>query len=740
MESSKSNLNRFFTCSAIASAGLSIILISIISQTQSLWTVRSSQHLQTIWSGVLLGLLIYIGARFTKERGGPKLVMDPRGFVVGLVVLFTIDWFTRGYSFLPGPEIRGELLLLFFLIFAFFKYIRKERFVIWGSFLCCLLLFSGFLSYARGRLLFSDDHPVFLYRLILLREHFPDIPVYNPLWSMGRDTLHIFATGNLNIFLLFYPLVSFFNPLSVYTWLVAILLFLLTPGCMWLGARILGFSKVSAAIASLLSVSASALWYQWSLKYGTLGCTTSIALLPITVALIFKAFQGKQDLSKVEGLLFLICTTLALFWSPSGLVLLPLLGAGLISLRRQIVKPILVGSSCLILLLTIPWLYFFWTEWNVSSFLDQPETTVVNQAELGEMEEAKVVEKRGFRSSEPLGLNLEESKRLFSDSLIRINPLLLILTIPGIALMRPYIRKVFSILMGWLVILAGVLPPLIPQIELDRMFMVLAHLASLPVALAIESLLSRTDLRGRRFFGSVAMSFLLVGLIVSKAIVGNKLEDRYSFASKELAEVVTFIQENLSGPGRLLFSGFVLHDLDRGHIAPLPALTDKPSIAVSPFHDQWSYNQPFPKEVVAAGEKAILDYLALVGADSVAAHERKWREYFLDRPKYFDSIGKAGSFDFFAVKKPADYFYEGSGEVLEQSTSGLTLKLAEGVDTAVVKFRYYPHLESECVISPVDVGFGLEFVRLSECDAGQEVSIRSKGFFTRLFSGSGGAA
>jgi len=741
MESGKSSLNRMFICSGVASAGLSIILVSIVSQTMSFWRIRADQQIESVWPGVLIGLLVFAGAWLAREKLGPKLVLDPRGFVFGLVFLFMIDWLTRGYSFLPGPEIRGEILLIFILAFSFFEFLKNEINLEVLAVVSCLLFFVGFLIFADGGLLFSDDHSVFLYRLLLLKEHFPNIPVYNPLWSAGRDTLHFFATGNLNIFLIFFPLINFLDPLVAYTLQVAILLFLLTPGSMWLAARILGFSRTCAAIAALLSLSGSALWYQWALKYGTLGCITSIALLPVSVAYILKAFQDNRDLSARQGLIFFLCTALVLLWSPSGLVLLPLLGAGLLSFKRQVKKTYLVISSAMILLVTIPWLYFFWTEWNVSKFLNKTDA-VSASLEVGEAERAGSrvqVGKRSLRANRPAGFSLEETKRLFSDSLIRINPLLLIFTIPGLALLRPYVRKVYAILLGWLVVLSGLLPPAIPQIELDRMFLVLAHLACLPVALAIESLISRSDLRGQRLFSSVAISFLGAGLVASAAIVGNRMEDRFSFAGKELGDVVMFVKDEIPGEGRLFFSGFVLEDLDNAHIAPLPAMTGRPMIAVSPFHDHWSYSQPFPQEVIAGGEKAISEYLDLIAVDAVAAHEPRWKTFFSERPDSFLPLGKAGKFNFFSRVKPEGYFLEGKGEIIEQTTSIVRLSLAEGEEEAVLKFRYLPHLDSECELSPVDAGHGLQFIKLSECDAGQEVIIKSKGFFSRLLTSIAGS-
>jgi len=77
------------------------------------------------------------------------------------------------------------------------------------------LIAGVFISYADGRLLFSDDHPSFLYRLQLLMDEFPSIPFYNTEWNAGYSAREFFPSGVLNVFFLSAPILYFFGDIRI---------------------------------------------------------------------------------------------------------------------------------------------------------------------------------------------------------------------------------------------------------------------------------------------------------------------------------------------------------------------------------------------------------------------------------------------------------------------------------------------------------------------------------------------
>jgi hypothetical protein len=136
-------------------------------------------------------------------------LIDERIWALGLLAIFVSDWMNRPWGLFGGPSIRGEILIAFAVMFWSIR-TDPER----GSYswiapginnAAGVVLLPG-LQTAHS---FSpDDHAMFIFRLKLLRENFPSIPFWSPLWNAGFDARDFFATGALNVFLLAAPLVS----------------------------------------------------------------------------------------------------------------------------------------------------------------------------------------------------------------------------------------------------------------------------------------------------------------------------------------------------------------------------------------------------------------------------------------------------------------------------------------------------------------------------------------------------
>ena len=231
------------------------------------------------------------------------------------------------------------------------------------------------------------------------------------------------------------------------------------------------------------------------------------------------------------------------------------------------------------------------------------------------------------------GFSFSKSLKVFNDTTIRVNPLLLLLFLPGLTMMRRGLKRLFSCILAWCFILGVVLSPAILQIELDRFMVIFYYLVSLPAAIVFDVFLGRKDLYAHRAFASVLLSFLLAGILSTANITGNRSIDRFAVVGAEFREVLIFLNEHSDDSGRLIFSGSCLHDFNSGHLAPLPLFVDHPMIASSHLHNLWQYTQVFPEIVMKGGDKARSEYLDLLNVTMVAAHEPSWQDYFLSRPK-----------------------------------------------------------------------------------------------------------
>jgi hypothetical protein len=184
--------------------------------------------------------------------------------------------------------------------------------------------------------------------------------------------------------------------------------------------------------------------------------------------------------------------------------------------------------------------------------------------------------------------------------------------------------------------------------------------------------------------------------------------------------------------GRIFFSGFLLHELSHGHAAPLPLLSHQALMASSPFHDQWRYRQPIPKEFLAAGDAGIERFFDLYNVTAVVAHEPAWRKHFLASPRY-RALWHGGSFILFSRDSSApSYLLSGEGELRTQTIDQVTFTIRSS--DAVLKFNYFPFLKSSsCNIEPFAVAEGINFIKLSACPVPAEVTIKAGSAWHRVF-------
>jgi hypothetical protein len=707
---------RLFELTPFQAVGMSLVIFCLLSGNFAWWTEGNAPYpaLPILLVGVAM---VVVG--FLKRSTTPSPI-SYWPYTCGLFLVFFSDWLTRGYNFFQGPSIRGEILL-FSVISAFILSNARLSLFRVMPILAGLLLFFSFLIESDGRILFSDDHSVFFYRLSLLKEQFPSIPFYNPLWNGGIDARDFFATGALNFFTLFAPFIYSIPLDYTYTVLVALLLFGVFPLSVWISGKQLRLTCPAPELAATLALGTGLLWYRWALKYGTLGFITSTCLMPLAVILALQVIDRTTPLTPKRIFACTVVFSLTLCWSLSGVALLPIVAIALFSIRAFFQKKGVAVLAGILLALNVPWIVLFFQVSKVGSFVQ--------------------VENRG--GAKPPSTIRTKHKEVTRESVVKhlrensvsTNPLILLLGIPGILFLPKGARRAFGLLALWLLFVGTVLVVKKPQLELDRMLLVLAVFLTVPTG----ELLSRLGeearhSRWKRIPASLAFGFLLCTPFVSAAAVTNRTVEHFFFGGPAIGEMAEVLRREVTG-GRAFFSGCVLHELNEGHLAPLVLWTGRPLIASSYAHSIWKYQQPIPSELMSEGDEGIRRYMDLYNVSHVFAHEPLWRRYFAERPTEYELIWKDTPFFLFRrAHFNDDYFLEGSGSVATQSIH--EVRLTPSTPDLVLKFHYFPFLRSsDCQLEPKQITPTITFIQLKGCPVGKEVVIDSKSPVWRMING-----
>lgn len=713
---------------------LGLVFYGLVAGDFMLWG-RPGEALLTStkqWAILLAGVMAISGAYALLARR--RLVFDERGVVLSLCLLFFGDWLTRRYNLLQGPGIRGEILLGFILSYVALRCFSLRHFV-WIAPISAIICISSLLSATENSLLFSDDHPAFIYRLNLLKEYFPWIPVYDALWNRGYDVTQLLSTGAHNVFLLAWPLLYFFEVEQVYNLIVALLLFGVLPLSVFLAARVERLQYWAAGVAAVLAMTSSLFWYRWALKYGTLGFICSAALFPLVFALVLRAVEGKQKFGNKEALLLFCATSLMLCWTPMSLAFLPLAALALLKLRSVLRDKKFALSLVLIAIVNLPWMYTFVVDAGVFKFMQSEQN--VEATNLPRLDETAV--KRGIAHRHQAdGVNFREALAVLRESAVTFHPVTLLFFLPGAFLFSGLKRFAYVLTVSHLLLLGSVMVPLKPQLELDRMLVLLAVFGSLPAAMLVQGVAQKIPVSGRRWYDvlplAVVFGFLFAGVFATAGVLRNRSLEKFDLMQPWVSEFSQSLASTV-GAGRYFFSGFVLHELSGGHLAPLSIWSKVPLIASSHVHSQWQYKSSTPSEYLKLGEAGIEEFLHQSNVSATIAHEPFWINYFQARSNIYKPLGVYGPFHLYArTQQLPGYFFSGKGEILSQTSDGVVFRLE--TPNAVLRFAYNKRLEVDaprCVVSPYRHGEALEFVSLSHCPTGVALKLYAPSLFGRLF-------
>ncbi|MCB0321934.1 MAG: hypothetical protein KDD69_00125 [Bdellovibrionales bacterium] len=662
------------------------------------------------------------------RRFRQPLRLEPVVFLVGLVLLVASDYFGQPFGFFQSAAGRSELVILgvCYALFSLTRYPRAAD----SFFSLPLLLFCQvaltilFLRHAEGRLLFSDDHPSFLYRLHLLKEHFPAIPFYNPAWNAGYSAREFFPSGVMNVFFAAFPLLALGGDLSQwenavrYTYLIPYLYIFLIPWGMYYAARVFGADRAVAVAAAVLSLGPSTGYFEWLLKYGTIGFALSIGVAVPTLALSYRLVRDPVPPRWCHVASLLVLSYLTIAWTLAAAIFVPIALYALAQPRQTFHsqrRAKVLAFIALFALCNGPWLATFVHESKVATFLQGstlPGSTVksFSAARPSEQQEGRSLKSHAH-------LILKETRELSA----KVNPLLLLLGLPGVLLLRERsARVILFVTITWLTALAAVGEDLKPQLELRRMILPAAFLLCIPAAQALLSLVRRVEERlvsdrGLRRTLALTSGGFLVGMfmlspITVAAVYQNRTDEKFVFSNGLPARLANAIRQEVA-VGRTFFLGFVLQELeatwwgaqDGGHVAALAMFADRPFYASDFYHRRWSSVDPIPPSYRARGEAGIEEFLDLVNATAVVTLKREWADYCLARPRYRQVFQEDRFRVFIREGYTPTYVLKGDATV-EPLAAGI--QVSPRSPEVVLKFRYFPNLRAshpEVELYPVPV-------------------------------------
>lgn len=675
------------------------------------------------------------------------------GALASSLLLYNSNWKNIPFSFISDPYLAHTALLsvVFFFILSPFITSNLCKVLSTTAILCLLFLFF---RETNALPVYTDDHGSVTYRLSLLKDHLFSIPLYNTDWNAGTDWRDFFATGILNVFLIFYPLIVFTKTIdSAYVLIVPSILFIITPFSAFAASKVLRLSNTTAVISSILAITANITWYKWGLTYGSMGFVCSTALFPLFFALAIRTLEEREETPALIILSVFITASLCIFWSAQGLSMIPLILYALLKIKTLVYSKKIRVLAIGLVLFNLPWIILFLNISKVGNFVSVekdakpntqqivenaalPTDTLLQEASPKKQSNIKEKHSPAVVKGKKQDISKKNFLKTFRENVTKIHPLIYLLCIPALLylpLKKSY-RFAYATSSLWLFILGTVVVHIKPQLELDRMLVILSLLLTVPVAECISTFLKLEDKNHRYSISkAILVSLLFLGFFSVSSVIQKKSWVSYHTRSPLFNELGNMISEH-AGQGRTLFSGFVLHDFEGSHIAPLPLLSKKPIMASSPVHNLWWYTDIIPEFYRKKGPAGIEEYLDIYNVSMTIAHERVWKAYFRESSFKYKEVGTVGRFVVFQrLSSPDTYFYKGSGSLIEQNAKHIVVNDLS-ID-AVLRFNYFPFLEVDnCKsIEPYKVSESITFISLHSCETNRKITIKSAPWYKRLW-------
>lgn len=633
---------------------------------------------------------------------------------LAVYALTAVAWIPKYYfnswPMVPGAVLRSrKMVQLWFILLSWgtvplFTLWNPRRWIpvlltvglVVAEIACCwvLLEHTGFTAP------YSDDHPSFLFRISEFLGSFPWRENYVPYWNAGVVNSVITSSGVAGYAILGAPLWLLPPHLaSPYVLLFAFVFFVpwMTHG----GFRAAGLSKTGALLGAIFALCQGPLFMLWMLRFGTVGASLAMAMLPATLAFLYAAAMRPRPSGRV-----LAGMVASLFfmgqWPPMLMLGVPL-GILVLGYARRWWNsparwPFLLAAAFVIVLL-LP--------------------TIVD-ALLGKEVIGHVLENQPSISPRFAALRREFSMILMSVC-ADMNPLMLFAGLAGMWVM-PWRR-----LRRWVVVptlfLAAVFtlgPVYVPNMQLNRMGIVVSCLMALPAACVLrKTLLSRAKLAP--ILQATVLALLFCTLQNIPRFYGGRTPDPYVGTRKIINNLVTWIKTNVPEDGRLLFAGSVIHGYGRGHIAYLPKLTGREMMACDYYgFPRGMVEMDYPPCACRALPDGWFTFMRLHGVTHVISFRNSHIDYCRSKPEQFQEVAvlfddqesRNREYVIFAVKDSCGRFAKGSGRVVADFNRIVVDFEAVPPDDAVIRYRWSDRLtvKPPAALYPYDADDGVTFI------------------------------
>ena len=563
--------------------------------------------------------------------------------------------------------------------------------LVWGSAHACREFFKAL----HGGVIYTDDHPSFLYRMHVLMDAFPSLTYWSPWWNGGAAETAAVSSGIALQAPVWMPFAFLFGLETVQPLYMAFTMFLLTPALAMLAVRWFGGGAAAVAAGGLLAMASSHHLYLWALHMGTLGAAFAMPFIPAVAGLVYRILNEERPSFVRRGLPLVVLLWGALSWPPSVMMLAPVGLGFLFCCRgwRARNLAVLVGAGLLAGALLFP------------AFLAKASNPAA----------AKLL----AQATPPINwatVPAEGAARLHAN-LAQLNPAVLFLGLLGcVFLPDAKLRRFLLPALAVFVLLAGWGEVYKPQLQLTRSVIVLGLLAAVPAALWIGRWLD-DPAPAAAPLKAAAVGLLLVSARAVGDIAGNQGPARFEHSTPELREFATWIHDHVPEDARLLFAGPAVHGYGRGHVAYLPVWTGRAMVACDYYHfgiKQVEYDMP-PKPF-RVNDEAFLRYMDLFNVSHVATYHADKRKVMERNPQAFRKVATLGPkqrWALYEVNRKPNWFLEGSGRV-RQAVDRLEVTPDDPKASCVIKFNWNPGLKPlpPATAEPFEAGPGVTFFRL----------------------------
>jgi hypothetical protein len=227
-----------------------------------------------------------------------------------------------------------------------------ERRLVMISVLLLGLYSVWYVHHCWGKDVIGDDFSVFFHRYILLHQLFPSLIGYDPMLNGGYRTIQLLASGAVNLFLLTYPIATFFS-LEAGFKSQAILVILLLPVLTYFSARLISFSHTESYLSAAFALVMTPIGHMGlgqMLFHGALPYVFSCELAVLVFALSYRVFFLERDATWGIPLIILLGSLACLhpvFFVIMGPVALATVLFGRTTVKRKVVYAALIAFGLL---------------------------------------------------------------------------------------------------------------------------------------------------------------------------------------------------------------------------------------------------------------------------------------------------------------------------------------------------------------------------------------------------------